>query len=182
MGKLSRFTLDDISCDFYVETGIGTCSSFNYACTKFDPGKCFGVDIEPKFIERARIQYPAAGFYLGKSTEGLEYWLTSGKCSSEDRVLFFLDAHFPGADYDGKPYDPQAPDALPLREELLLIKKYRGQCQDVIICDDARIYFTGPFERGVIQSCRADHGIDDIFVDRKQSTDLRDEGYFIIKP
>lgn len=180
MGSLTKFDLDDFGCDAYVETGIGRCVSFNRAALRYGQEHCYGVDLDYDFFNEARQKYPDSTFIYGKSTKGLEIILQDTRIKQTDRVLFFLDAHFPGADYRGRPYDPEAQDALPLREELLLIKRFRPDCDDVIICDDARIYYQGAFANGNI-SYRADHGIEDVFPERDFTIDYRDEGYIIIK-
>jgi len=180
MGSLTKFDLNEFDCNIYVETGIGRCVSFNRACLRYGQDKCFGVDLDFEFFNEARLKYPESNIVYGKSTKALEIWLQGDRIQSNDRVLFFLDAHFPGADYRGRPYDPTAQDALPLREELLLIKQFRSDCDDVIICDDARIYYQGDFANGNI-SYRADHGIEDVFTNRSLTIDYRDEGYIIIK-
>jgi hypothetical protein len=99
------------------------------------------------------------------------------------KVLFFLDAHFPGADFKGSKYNVFAVDAIPLKEELLLIKKYRPNCQDVIICDDARIYVIDDYQNGNVEWLQVPGGMSfvyEIFPDRKINLDLSDEGYIII--
>lgn len=179
MGKLIRFDIENIDCNVYVETGIGRCDSFRYAQDRFDPKNCYGLDLDLEFVALAKSEFPRSNIYHGTSTAGLEHWFKTNKFKQDDRVLFFLDAHFPGSDYRGMPYDTEAADALPLREELLLIKRYRPGADDIIICDDARIYYDGPFAHG--NTCyRANHGIEDIFPDKKIMIDYHDEGYIII--
>ena len=65
-------------------------------------------------------------------------------------ILFWLDAHFPGADFGLAGYgDERNPDLrLPLERELDLIARLRRPCRDVILVDDLRIYEDGPFEMG----------------------------------
>jgi hypothetical protein len=69
----------------------------------------------------------------------------------DDRpALFWLDAHFPGADYAGRAFDaePDTKVRIPLEDELGLIRCRRPSGCDVIICDDARIYVDAPFQQG----------------------------------
>lgn len=179
MGKLTEFNLSDLNCNVYVETGIGLCDSFRYATTQFDEAACYGIDIENDFIENARSKFPQSHLFTGLSTDGLKKWFQEGCFQPEDRILFFLDAHFPGSDYRNQPYDVHAPHALPLREELSIIKHYRPNNHDTIICDDARIYYHGSWANGNT-IYRADHMIEDIFCDRQITLDSRSEGYIII--
>lgn len=60
----------------------------------------------------------------------------------EGSILFWLDAHFPGADLGLAPYNANMPNAirLPLEEELKVIKGLRQGKKDVILIDDLWIY------------------------------------------
>lgn len=68
----------------------------------------------------------------------------------ETPVLFWLDAHFPGADFGYAGYDTEGDEALrlPLERELRLIRELRPGGRDVILIDDLRIYEDGPFASG----------------------------------
>ena len=140
MGTLSPpFILDRIQCEAYVETGTGQCNSlFSVLRSKLFK-ECYSIDIDPRIIADAKELLPKAHFLLGDSVSCLEK-LLQVDLPEFNSVLFFLDAHFPGADYFGAPYDVNAPNAIPLKQELELIQKYRKNKKDVIICDDARIY------------------------------------------
>jgi len=54
------------------------------------------------------------------------------------RILFWLDAHFPNNSNNQKNYDIEK--IFPLIAELKLIAEIRDGCNDIIICDDLRIY------------------------------------------
>lgn len=70
----------------------------------------------------------------------------------DEPVMFWLDAHFPGADFRIRNPSDEWRDSvrLPLETELSVIKANRPLGQDVILCDDARIYIDGPFSSGNI--------------------------------
>jgi hypothetical protein len=60
----------------------------------------------------------------------------------EENIIFWLDAHYPGADAGLSSYSSDEPNRirLPLEEELLMIQKLRKNHQDVILVDDLRVY------------------------------------------
>src|SRR5215472_8990757 len=62
--------------------------------------------------------------------------------------VFWLDAHFPGSDVLGGPYDnePNLHLRLPLLDELLVIQRWRPN--SVILIDDLRMYADGPYRSG----------------------------------
>lgn len=180
MGSLRDFKLDGYDCNIYVETGTGRCTSLARAVGLFD--KCFTVDLDTEMVEQARARFSQVNVVHGLSTEALEQWLKNDLADS-DRVFFFLDAHFPGADYHGVKHDVTAPNAVPLEEELRLIKQYRPNCQDFIVCDDARIYTTGHFEHGNTEWLQVPGGysfIYEIFPDAQISLAYQEEGYIIV--
>jgi hypothetical protein len=65
-------------------------------------------------------------------------------------VMFWLDAHFPGADYGLAAYhaEQEIDVRLPLPWELKAIAEHRPYHNDVILIDDARIFIDGPFQHG----------------------------------
>jgi hypothetical protein len=106
-----------------------------------------------------------------------------GPLKTKDNVLFFLDAHFPDADYNGANYDVNAPNAIPLKEELELIKKYRPGKKDYIICDDARIYENRRWEQGAYPYRMPIGGFDfirNIFGKKRVKISLKEHGYILI--
>lgn len=180
MGTLAGFNLNDYNCDVYVETGTGRCVTLSKAMQCFD--RCYSVDLDMSMVITARDRFPSAKIASGLSTIVLEDWLKN-ELSQDDRVFFFLDAHFPGADYYGIKHDVSAPNAVPLREELTLIQRYRNQCKDYIVCDDARIYTLGNFAHGNTEWLQVPGGfafVHDLFPDAKISLEFQEEGYIVI--
>lgn len=180
MGTLAKIDLSSYRCNVYVETGTGQALSLGRAIPIFQ--ECFSVDLEQDFLELAHQKFPSANLFRGLSTEALEFWLSSGQIKDSDRVLFFLDAHFPGSDFHGVPYSMDDPNAVPLKEELEIIKKYRPNGNDYIICDDLRIFIEGPFEYGDA-TFHVPGGLDflyDIYDKSKITLDYRETGYIFI--
>jgi hypothetical protein len=66
--------------------------------------------------------------------------VNSGKI--EGNTLFFLDAHFPGADASIRGYADETDHNvnIPLLRELTAIKQRVGKYNDVIIIDDLRLF------------------------------------------
>jgi len=180
MSTLATIDLSSYGCNVYVETGTGKALSLGKAIPLFE--KCFSVDLEQEFLAEANQKYPSSILYRGLSTEGLEHWLTSGEINESDNVLFFLDAHFPGSDFFGVPYSMDDPNAVPLKQELELIKKYRPNGNDYIICDDLRIFMKGPFDYGDT-TFHVPGGLDflyEIYDESKITLDYRETGYIFI--
>jgi ADP-heptose:LPS heptosyltransferase len=180
MGTLRDFDLADYNCDVYVETGTGAGGTLSKSTPHFK--KCYSVDMDLGCVDSARNRFPTATIAHDLSTTALEQWLRDDLASTET-VLFFLDAHFPGSDYHGKPYDVSAENAVPLEQELRLIKKYRPNAKDIIICDDARIYTIAKFEHGNTEWLQVPGGYEfvyDIFPDANISVSMSEEGYIII--
>jgi hypothetical protein len=113
--------------------------------------------------------------------------------AQDERILFFLDAHFPGeveTDFQGYKAAIPLETKLPLEQELELIAQMRGNCRDVILIDDLRIYENGPFEAG--NTPEAQENLDParknidfaarLFPNRELHRDYRDTGYLIIAP
>jgi hypothetical protein len=180
MGILRDFDLAKYNCDVYVETGTGAGGTLSKAMPHFK--KCYSVDMDLDCVSNARNRFPSATIAHDLSIAALEQWLKHD-LSSAETVLFFLDAHFPGSDYRGEPYDVSAPNAVPLEQELRLIKKYRPNANDVIICDDARIYTIAEFEHGNTEWLQVPGGyqfVHEIFPDANIKLTMSEEGYIII--
>jgi hypothetical protein len=181
MGLLRDWNLSAFGCTVYAETGTGRGVSLGKAITVFD--RCYSVDLDQEMVNTALTNYPNAHVELGTSTAILEKWLTCGALKQDESVFFYLDAHFPGADFKGAAYDVKAPDAVPLQKELELIKKHRPNSKDIILCDDARIYTTGPFEHGNVEWLQVPGGLDFIkglFPSSAISIHFAEEGYLLI--
>ena len=65
-------------------------------------------------------------------------------------TLFWLDAHFPGADNHLTSYDSEINfnTRVPLKAELEIIKQRADKFKDAVIIDDLWLYEEGPFEWG----------------------------------
>lgn len=182
MGYLTSFDLRSFGCDVLVETGTGLGTSLIAAASAGCFDRLYSCDVDRPLVYAARIKVPQARIGTGLSTVCLARWLAED-LRAEDRVLFFLDAHFPGADFRGQPYTFDIDHAVPLREELELIRRHRPSARDVIICDDARVYVEGQYAHGPSPFGLVPGGMDfvyDLFPRDHVSIDYRDEGYIVI--
>lgn len=193
MGSIKRFDLTRIITEFntkyFFETGTFWGDGVEYAL-KSPFRQILSVEIIPEIAEKARARF------LDKKTveiiEGSsEDALTQRVSEIDGNCIFWLDAHFPGADAGLKGYDENMNDSirLPLIKEIGIIQRLRTKYSDVLIIDDLRIYEDGPFANGNVPSDAlpaSDRNIDFIFKTYgKTHVILRcylDEGYILLFP
>lgn len=151
MGTLARFTFSpEFVAQFpvFVETGTGFGASLAYAAG-FGFKRLWSVDSEAALAERAAQMFcddARVSCLCGDSVAALEEILAG--IPPEVGVVFWLDAHFPGADVLGQPHDaePDNDRRLPLEAELRAIRRLHPNA--VVLVDDLRIYIDGPFAHG----------------------------------
>lgn len=193
MGSLSRFDLNRIIQDFKTpnlfETGTFWGDGVAYAL-EFPFDKIISVEIIPEIADKAKSRFreeERVEIIEADSVTGLEEQLPL----LNGNTVFWLDAHFPGA--DAKLADYEAGNdmefRLPLKMEIEHISKHRNNFQDVLILDDLRIYEDGPFEKGPVPSNalpKGERGIDFIY-NAFEAThyifkSFLDEGYILLLP
>ena len=147
MGELNIFNLQDFlkqnKCEIYVETGtgIGVCLSH---MLQYGLNKYYSVDLDEDLIKKAKIKFKDSNveFLNDYSHKALEKIVPS--LDKDTSVLFFLDAHFPNADFGKTTYEDSIrsykDDALPLAKEIKTIKKHRDISKDCFIIDDWKLY------------------------------------------
>jgi len=204
MGELHRFDLQPFVEKFnlktYFETGTGKAVSLRHAL-RFSFDDYFSVDIDSELIEEAS--------YLKKECVNLTLIEGFSKDAIRDivpvldnqkAVLFFLDAHFPGADFHKISYENSIrkykKDAFPLLGEIQLIKSLRDTSKDMFIIDDLMLYEMGDygcFQEGVFwkyEWLQKELGLEtssEPIYEAFENThsfkkDLRDQGYLLITP
>lgn len=142
--------MENFGCRYLFETGTGSGDGLKYA-SFFRFEKLFSVEIHPQLAAAARRQVSGDSrirILNEPSTQALKRILPD--LDRNKPVLFWLDAHFPGADFGLASYEAET-DAtlrLPLQQELELIGQLRKSCRDVILIDDLRIYEDGTYEDG----------------------------------
>lgn len=147
MGELHVFNLNPIktqyNCTNYVETGtgIGVCLKH---ILNYDFNHYYSIDVDGELIEQARVNYPQSNitFIHNYSTDGLKELVP--KLPKNESTMFFLDAHFPGADFGKMSYESSIrefrEEAFPLIKELEIIQSLRDTSKDVFIIDDWKLY------------------------------------------
>ena len=133
------------------------------------------------------------------STEALESLIP--KLDKNKNALFFLDAHFPGADFHKISYEESIrtfkEQAFPLEKELKIINQNRDTKKDVFIIDDFILYepnreyetikkgvtFKYKWLQNELNINTDSQNIYNLFEKTHEFTiDLRDQGYLIITP
>lgn len=133
----------------YVETGVGPGRSMKYVLELGCIEKAFGIELDSRLYETYSDLFsnqPVQIFH-GYSHEQMPKLL---KKLNKKSTLFWLDAHFPGADYFNEGYgnEPDIVKRLPMEEELRCITQNRDISNDIIFMDDLRIYVDRDFQQG----------------------------------
>ncbi len=192
MGSLKRFDLNKIIKEFNTvnmfETGTLLGDGVAYALESLFT-RIVSVEIVPQLAAQASARFtgPRVEIIEADSVSALEKVLPT----MEGNCLFWLDAHFPGADARLTTYSTGDDNLfrLPLIKELAVINTLRKKFNDVFIVDDLRIYEDGPYENGPVpQDARPQKEISIDFVYRFFADthyifkSYLDEGYLILFP
>lgn len=195
MGNLSFHNIqeyiDKYNCSVFIETGTGIGNGLNQAL-QFPFEHFYSIEFNSKLythcIERFKNESRCILIH-NNSVRGLQEILP--EIPKDKNILFWLDAHFPGADYQLNSYtDEQFEDniRLPLIYELYTVFSCRPNNKDVFIIDDWRMYENGPYDSGNIDKelYNISNNAEYIFELFKQThdriIDYHDEGYFITIP
>lgn len=148
----------------FCETGTGRGTALNHARGLAPDGvpfsRLYSCDCDTEQVARLADQYSAdprirlfpmtSDLYLeallAPPGEGVPAIITP-----QDKVVWFLDSHFPGFDLHGAAIDAEKDlkIRLPLHSELeALIRHGRHLAGDVVVIDDLRVYERGPFKGG----------------------------------
>jgi len=154
MGQLSEAIQVKNVLDFYdiknfVETGTGAAEVVRYVHDIDESLNIHTIEIIEEIYEKNKLSFSYlkdVNWHLGQSSEVLPTIISE----LEGNTLFWLDAHFPGADFGMASYgdEPNLEKRLPLQSELELIVNTKDIKDDVFVIDDLRIYEDGPFEDG----------------------------------
>lgn len=157
MGELRFFdlsdTVKDYNLDIFIETGTGEGGAID-SVLKYNFKKLFSIEIVKELYDKCASKFKNNSnieLLNLDSYEGLNIILNKlNKSSIDYNILFWLDAHFPGADFHYSKYDSTRDEKIriPLQSEIELIWNHRKNHKDVFIIDDLRIYEDGPYELG----------------------------------
>ena len=193
MGSIRRFNLSKIIAEYdtlgFFETGTFWGDGVDYALgSPFR--QLLSVEVVPEIAEKARARFagiPQVEIIEDSSEKGL----ADRAASINYNCVFWLDAHYPGADAGMNAYDKDMDEAmrLPLAREIETIYRLRKAYQDVIIIDDLRIYEDGPFANGNVPADALpgkDRNINFVFKHFRWShviiRSYLDEGYILLFP
>ena len=154
MGQLNeaiqvKNVLDFYNIDNFVETGTGAAEVVRSISNIKSDLNIHTIEIIEESFNKNKISHSYltnVNWHLGQSSEVMPEILPQ----LEGNTLFWLDAHFPGADFGLASYgdEEDLDKRLPLRSELEIIVKGRDVSNDVFVIDDLRVYEDGPFETG----------------------------------
>lgn len=156
MGTLSRIALAELvrahGLDTLVETGTGHGHSLLAALQVPELVDIRTIEIDPATWHRARVGFATehrVRCYLGDSPEVLRT-IAADVTALERRVLWFLDAHFPGSGrLDPVPMTATegAAAAVPILAEATVLLTNRDLTSDVVVVDDLCLFEPGTYER-----------------------------------
>ena len=182
MGQLNQAIQIKNVLDFYdiknfVETGTGKAEVVQSVVEADDSLNVHTIEVIPEIYDKNKINFSYlkdVNWHLGTSFDILPEILPDLKGTT----LFWMDAHFPGADFGLSSYGDEKDDdkRLPLKKELETIVANRDVTNDVFVIDDLRIYEDGPFGDGNWED-REKYGGDGIeFIE-----ELFDETHYVVK-
>jgi len=182
MGQLNQAIQIKNVLDFYdiknfVETGTGQAEVVQTVVEADETLNIHTIEVIPEIYDKNKINFSYlkdVNWHLGTSFDILPEILPDLKGTT----LFWMDAHFPGADFGLSSYGDEKDDdkRLPLKKELETIVSNRDVTNDVFVIDDLRIYEDGPFGDGNWED-REKYGGDGIeFIE-----ELFDETHYVVK-
>ncbi len=192
MGNIRRFDLERIIKHYkvrnFVETGTFHGDAVQYAIN-FPFKLIWSVEIVPELAAECKERFHEikhVTIVCGDSVASLKEFIPA----LEGNAVYWLDAHFPGADAGLTSYESEDEDLrLPLALELYTISKSRDTSKDVFILDDLRIYEEGKYEKGNVPEDASPAGKRNIdFVleifgrTHKIIRSYIDEGYLVLLP
>lgn len=197
MGNLAHFDIGDFrklwNLRHFVETGTGRGDSLAHAAKfQFDSLRSCEVDTDLYGESLQRFQGDTRVQVFAHVSSNFIWWACR-MLPADQPILFWLDAHFPGADYQLRSYGAETADhvRLPLQKELDIIAHFRPLSRDVVLVDDLRIYLDGPFGHGNLPAdvrphCPAERNIDFIAETMGGTHDIAllydHEGYIVMTP
>lgn len=175
----------------FVETGTGKGTGIEYA-KKHDFTKLYSIEIMEVLYQECVRKFGGddrINLINDNSIDGLSGILPIIK---NEKTVFWLDAHFPGADFQLGGYDDEHPKHIknPLEAEINIITTNKDTSQDVFILDDLGLYEPGKYQmsNAKLKEYREKLGLNNQFIyDKFQDThnirkDFRHQGFLIMEP
>jgi hypothetical protein len=151
MAHLTEHDVTDLkkkyNLDTFFETGTGNGEGVIHA-KECGFNNIHTVDCMQETADQAKSNHPWAKVHLGHSPDVVCAFQTMRKAGDPCRVLWWLDAHFPGVDTGILNWQEsgESVDCLPLADELDAIVSGPRE-NDVILIDDAFLYRAGILDR-----------------------------------
>jgi hypothetical protein len=205
MGAINRFNLNELiekyNLEYFFETGTLRGEGVEYAL-KSNFKKIFSVEIVVKTYNEAVEKFKdnkKVKIIHGDSSKIMDSIVSQ----LPGNTLFWLDAHFPGADIGITTYrsclDIDYNTRLPLEVELKAIATRVNKFKDVIIADDLWLFKDGTYGAGTVDEHCSAHGHNVTKLELAEGKDLNfanklfnkthnlkeflpDQGYLVIMP
>lgn len=134
----------------FVETGTGDGSSMDKVLLTEIVDNAYGIELDDELYANLAEAYAGIDYmhlYKGYSEDKMANVMDD---IDDEPALFWLDAHFPGADYGPAGYgaEEDVNKRLPMEAELRVMKEKRDLSKDIIFMDDLRIYVDRGYEAG----------------------------------
>jgi len=134
----------------FVETGTGDGSSMDKVLLTEIVDNAYGIELDDELYANLAEAYAGIDYmhlYKGYSEDKMANVMDD---IDDEPTLFWLDAHFPGADYGPAGYgaEEDVNKRLPMEAELRVMKEKRDLSKDIIFMDDLRIYVDRGYEAG----------------------------------
>ena len=147
--KLKKM-LQDFGIKNFVESGTGDGSSMDKVLLTEIKLSAYGVELDDELYANLEEKYGNLGYVLLYKGYTEDQFVRVMEDLDDAPTLFWLDAHFPGADYGDASYgaEEDIDKRLPMEKELRVMKDNRDLSNDIIFMDDLRIYVDRPFVAG----------------------------------
>jgi hypothetical protein len=142
--------LENFGIKSFVESGTGDGSSMDKVLLTETVDNSYGVEVDDELYANLESKYEDLDYvhlYKGYTEDRFAEVLND---LDESPALFWLDAHFPGADYGDAGYgaEEDIDKRLPMEKELKIMVQNRDLSNDIIFMDDLRIYVDRNFAAG----------------------------------
>lgn len=135
-------TLRNFGIKNFVESGTGYGCSMDKVIMAEVVDNAYGIELDKELYAKLKEAYEDIDYmhlYNGYSKDEMKKVIDD---LDDKPTLFWLDAHFPGADFGTAGYGDEKDEdiRIPMEAELRVMKENRDLSKDLIFMDDLRIY------------------------------------------